>query len=63
MKVKELLQPYGIDRVYRINYEMIRYFKVNEKGSKRTYSEGWVEFNDKKIAKMCALSLNGTNIG
>jgi len=42
---------------------MVRYFKVNEKGSKRTYSEGWVEFTDKKIAKMCALSLNGTNIG
>ncbi|TNV74764.1 hypothetical protein FGO68_gene17812 [Halteria grandinella] len=52
-KVRELLQPYGIERVY---------FKSKGSGSNRSYMEGWVEFKDKKIAKMAALSLNGTNM-
>ncbi|CAD8110086.1 unnamed protein product [Paramecium sonneborni] len=52
-KIRELLQPYGIERVY---------FKSKGSGNNRSYSEGWVEFKDKKIAKMAALSLNGTNI-
>lgn len=54
-KLRELLQPYGIDRVY---------FKPAVGSSKvRTYTQGWVEFLDKKVAKMCAISLNGTNMG
>jgi len=31
-------------------------------GSKQ-FSEGWIEFEDKKIAKMVAESLNNTSIG
>lgn len=27
------------------------------------YSEGWVEFADKKEAKLCAVALNGQKIG
>ena len=27
------------------------------------YEEGWVEFTDKRDAKMCAIALNGTQIG
>lgn len=30
---------------------------------KRKYTEGWVEFEDKKVAKMVALDVNGTLIG
>ena len=30
---------------------------------KLRYIEGWVEFTDKKDAKMCALALNGNQIG
>ena len=30
---------------------------------KLRYLEGWAEFTDKKDAKMCALALNGTQIG
>ena len=30
---------------------------------KRCYTEGWVEFSDKRIAKRVALSLNCTKMG
>lgn len=30
---------------------------------KQNYTEGWVEFNDKRIAKRVALMLNNTNVG
>jgi len=30
---------------------------------KKSYTEGWVEFADKRIAKRVAISLNNTNIG
>lgn len=34
------------------------------KGNKqRKYVEGWVEFSDKRVAKMAALSLNCTKMG
>ena len=29
----------------------------------KLYNEGWMEFNDKKIAKSVAFSLNNTKIG
>ena len=31
--------------------------------SKKSFTEGWVEFQDKKVAKLVALSLNNTPIG
>lgn len=54
-KVRELFEGYGIDRVY---------LEPRTSGGKsRSYSEGWVEFLDRRIARSCALSLNGTAIG
>ena len=35
-------------------------FKGNRK---RNYTEGWVEFMDKRVAKATALALNNTQIG
>ncbi|KAM3136000.1 hypothetical protein pb186bvf_011805 [Paramecium bursaria] len=52
-KIRELLQPYGIDRVY---------FETSNQNNKRQYTQGWVEFNDKKVARMTAIALNGTNM-
>ena len=42
-------------------------FFVTEKGPNtkkgRSFTEGWVEFSDKRKAKMVALKLNNTTIG
>lgn len=35
----------------------------NGGNKKRCYTEGWVEFTDKRIAKRVALSLNCTKMG
>jgi ESF2/ABP1 family protein len=55
MKLRELLSCYGIERVY---------LKPKTDGPqqqhRRCYTEGWVEFTDKRVAKMAALSLHGS---
>ena len=33
------------------------------KNRKRNYTEGWVEFTDKRVAKATAMALNNTQIG
>ena len=43
---------------------VIRQRRVKFKGNKkRNFTEGWVEFNDKRVAKTVALMLNNTPIG
>ncbi|XP_043936632.1 activator of basal transcription 1 [Protopterus annectens] len=37
--------------------------KKQSGGNARNFTEGWVEFRDKRIAKLVAASLNGTPIG
>lgn len=38
--------------------------RIQMKGNKqRKYTEGWVEFSDKRVAKMAALTLNCTKMG
>eukprot|EP00047_Mylnosiga_fluctuans_P004669 m.235887 g.235887 ORF g.235887 m.235887 type:complete len:209 (+) comp12898_c0_seq1:5-631(+) len=65
-KLRFLMRAYGdIDRVY-MKQEDSEGRKRREKAGgnkKKKYTEGWVEFLDKKIAKRVALSLNGTQIG
>ena len=65
-KVRHLMSQYGeVDRIYLAQedpkYRLKR--KKEGKNKKKKYIEGWVEFKDKKIAKMVALSLNGKQIG
>lgn len=44
--------------------EAIRKQRAKGGGNRKIkYIEGWVEFEDKKDAKMCALALNGQQIG
>jgi ESF2/ABP1 family protein len=50
------LENYGIKRLYLT--------PDKKQGSKRqTYKEGWVEFEDKLMAKLCEYELNGKEIG
>lgn len=51
--LREILQEFGdVGRIY---------LEPESTGKKRrTYSEGWVEFNKKRVAKLVAKTLNGT---
>lgn len=64
-KVKQLLSEFGIvTRVYLVEEDQTvrkRRRKAGGSGAKR-YSEGWIEFEKKKIAKHVASSLNNTPI-
>lgn len=64
-KLRNLFEPYGeVTRLY-LAEEDVSVRKKRQKnggnGSKQ-FSEGWIEFADKKIARNVAESLNGTNI-
>jgi len=64
-KIKSLLSDFGVvTRVYLVEEDAARRKrrrKATGNGSKR-YMEGWVEFEDKSIAKHVARSLNNTPI-
>ncbi|KAL4482541.1 hypothetical protein ABPG72_005784 [Tetrahymena utriculariae] len=62
--IRKLLDPYGIERVYlAAEDERKRKMRIKNGGNKRRcYTEGWVEFTDKRIAKRVALSLNCTKM-
>ena len=70
-KLRELLDIYNIERIY-LTKEGIknilledrkRKFRIKVTGNKKIkYTEGWVEFSDKKVARMVALSLNSTKM-
>lgn len=59
--LKKLLSDYGVLRVYLIPLKE----KKTEKGGKpvQSYKEGWVEFEDKILAKLAEYQLNGKVIG
>ncbi|CAM9168138.1 unnamed protein product, partial [Ectocarpus sp. 4 AP-2014] len=65
-KVKHLMEQHGVvTRVYLVEED-----QANRRARKRAggnsgkrYTEGWVEFEDKKIARATAESLNNTLIG
>ncbi|XP_003383402.1 PREDICTED: pre-rRNA-processing protein esf2-like [Amphimedon queenslandica] len=65
-KVKHIFSQYGeIGRVYlQPEDPAVRKRRVKFGGNrKQNYTEGWVEFKDKRIAKRVALMLNNTNVG
>jgi len=65
-KVKHLLSQFGaINRIFLSpespkSYALRKRFGGNKK---RNFEEGWVEFLDKKIAKLVAETLNANPIG
>lgn len=65
-KVRHLLSQYGdIGRVYLApeDPQSQRRRRRLKKNRRRKYTEGWVEFLDKRVAKATALALNNTQIG
>mmetsp|Transcript_12109 Transcript_12109/g.25777 ORF Transcript_12109/g.25777 Transcript_12109/m.25777 type:complete len:250 (-) Transcript_12109:96-845(-) len=64
MRLKQMLGAHGkVDRVYLA--PQVGSGKVGKNGKKqgKSYSEGWVEFVDKKMAKHVATLLNGEPMG
>ena len=65
-KARSLLESYGeITRIYLAEEDATARKKRKEKGgnASKQFSEGWIEFADKRIAKRVAESLNNTPIG
>lgn len=65
-KLKHLLSKYGdINRIYLVPEDKSLHKKrVAAGGNRRAkFTEGWIEFEDKKIAKRVAAMLNTTQIG
>jgi ESF2/ABP1 family protein len=66
-KIRQLLSPFGspVLRIFLAPESMADYTRrIKSGGTKRKqYTEGWVEFEDKKVAKMVAEMLNAQRIG
>lgn len=65
-KVKHLLEQYGeVTRIYLAPEDEAIARRRKKLGGQRStnYTEGWVEYAEKKVAKAVARSLNGTLIG
>ncbi|CAG8454064.1 14264_t:CDS:2 [Acaulospora morrowiae] len=65
-KIKHLLSQYGeVGRVYLVPEDpKIKERRAKYSGNrKKNYTEGWVEFMDKKVAKLVAVTLNTQPIG
>ncbi|GLC38253.1 hypothetical protein PLESTB_000940800 [Pleodorina starrii] len=65
-KLRQLLEPFGdIGRVYCAPEDpaLRRMRKKKGGNSGKNFTEGWVEFEDKRRAKRAALALNGQPIG
>lgn len=65
-KARSLLEEYGeITRIYLAEEDAAVRKKRKEKGgnASKQFSEAWIEFSDKKVAKRVAESLNNTPIG
>lgn len=65
-KLKHLLGQYGdINRIYLVPEDKTHHKKrvANGGNRKQSYTEGWIEFLDKKVAKQIAKMLNTKQIG
>ncbi|CEG49040.1 pre-rrna-processing protein esf2 [Plasmopara halstedii] len=65
-KLRHLLGKYGeLNRIYLVPEDKVLHKKrVSAGGNRRMkYTEGWIEFEDKKVAKRVAKMLNTTQIG
>ncbi|KAK4417829.1 Pre-rRNA-processing protein ESF2 [Sesamum alatum] len=66
LKLRQLLAQYGeIQRLYLTPEDPAAQIRRKKSGGFRgqEFSEGWVEFTDKKVAKRVARMLNGEQIG
>lgn len=65
--VRHMLSPYGeLDKIYLVPRNPTAQVKNRDRPGKHqmdSYSEGWVEFKDKRVAKRVANMLNGEKIG
>jgi len=65
-KLRHLMEQFGeVGRIYLAPEDKSEQLRRKRSGGSRKlrYTEGWVEFAKKRIAKQVALSLNGTPIG
>lgn len=77
-QLRKLFSPYNVERIYltpegklimlkfTFTYldESKRKFRIKTGGNKRrSYTEGWMEFQDKKMAKYVATVFNNQKIG
>ena len=65
-KIRHEMSQFGqVDRIYLVPEDGATFQFRKKKGGnrKRNFTEGWVEFLDKRIAKAVALSLNNTPMG
>jgi len=66
-KIRQLLAPFGspILRIFLAPESTEEYTRRTKAGGakKRRFIEGWIEFEDKKVAKRVAESLNAERIG
>jgi len=65
-KLRHILEQFGeLGRVYLAPEDKFRHQNRKRAGGNRKlrYTEGWVEFADRRIAKRVAHTLNGTTIG
>ncbi|GER33310.1 pre-rRNA-processing protein ESF2 [Striga asiatica] len=66
LKLRQILSQYGeIQRLYLAPEDPAAQVRRKKSGGFRgqEFSEGWVEFSDKKVAKRVARMLNGEQIG
>ena len=63
--VKEYFADYGIQRVYFVpeNEDARKKRKNNGGSGKRRYTEGWMEFEDKRMAKKVTAFFSGRQVG
>lgn len=65
-KLRHLMEPYGeVGRIFLQPEDKTERERRKRAGGnkKQQYSEGWVEFMDKRVAKRVALTLNTTSVG
>jgi|SaaInlStandDraft_5_1057022.scaffolds.fasta_scaffold84615_1 ESF2/ABP1 family protein len=66
MKVRDILSVYGtVTNIYLVaeDKSFRRQRKKSGGNTRKRYTEGWIEFENKKLAKRIAESLNNTKVG
>jgi ESF2/ABP1 family protein len=65
-KLRHLMEQYGkVGRIYcQLEDKTVKKRRVKLGGNRKSnFTEGWVEFNDKRVAKKVAATLNGSQVG
>ncbi|KIY01707.1 uncharacterized protein Z520_01845 [Fonsecaea multimorphosa CBS 102226] len=62
--LRNLLEQRGFTPIKRLFLSPAsRHAHNSKKNSRQLYTEGWIEFSSKKVARRCAETLNATNVG